>query len=164
MASALLPFLLLVLLRVVVIAGASVQTMRQLGGNSNSRAAYDSVISRPTAHQSDANLKTNEQEWQRELHELWLQAQKQRQMHPNSTTEHNNIGQNNRDGEDEEVHEAQADDPGISLNLWFYHGAAHPGGQRSVVTYVPPHSAAHAPSAGKTAKAGFQQGQLPSLF
>ena len=42
--------------------------------------------------------------------------------------------------------ESSVDEEGVSLHLWWYHGSAQPGGQRSIVTYVPPHSAAHAPN------------------
>lgn len=139
----------------VVIAGASAEAMRQLGRSANPRAAFDSVRSPATTIDADRN--GDVQGWQHELRELWLKGQKQHPGSPPSSTERIDKGQKSGDS----TSGAEEEDPGISLNLWFYHAATQPGGQRSVATYVPPHSAAYAP-AGAPTQAG-NAGRLPSL-
>jgi hypothetical protein len=115
-----------------------------------------------------------EERWQQELHELWLQGQKKKQQQQsggqnatttaqasNQTTTTTDQGQTDASGKtnntetdaeaDAETEaEENAEEAGVTLLLWFYHGAERSAGQRSVVTYVPPHSPLHAPAAAPT--------------
>ena len=138
--------------------GASAQAMRFLAQDSSPRAAADAILALHDRWRSIAAA-PGEDRWAAILTTLASYA-------PAGETEEEDLvsGPNQR-AEEKAGGSAGAvvEEAGVTLQLWFYHGAAGSGGQRSLVTYVPPHSPDGSPPPPPLGNDGNTPGKLPSL-